>query len=249
MKKCKLMHVDRDRVNFRYTVKGNTLQETSLEKDLGVVISNDGKTFSQCQYVYNKVIRILGMINRTIRYKERRIMVRLYKSLVRPHLEYCVSAWSSHYLKDKELLERVQHRFTPMFKDLRQRSYDERLKSLNLWTLEEKRNRQDLIEVFKMYKGFTRLSIDELFERDANIKGTRGHTLRLKKKPSARDVRRYFFSQRVVNRWNSLDQETVDIGSINSFKGRLDKIRKTRMGFYGFCMARTALGLMEIGPP
>ena len=42
-----------------------------------------------------------------------------------------VSAWSPHYLKDKELLERVQHRFTRMFKDLRQRSYHERLKSLN----------------------------------------------------------------------------------------------------------------------
>jgi len=41
-----------------------------------------------------------------------------------------------------------------------------------------------------------------------------------------------FFSQRVVNRWNSLDQETVDVGSINSFKGRLDKIRKTMMGFF-----------------
>jgi len=92
-------------------LKSNTLQETSIEKDLDVVISNDGKTLSQCQYVYNKVIRILGMINRTVRYKERRIMVRLYKSSVRPHLEYCVSAWSPHYLKDKELLETVQHRF------------------------------------------------------------------------------------------------------------------------------------------
>ena len=94
-----------------------------------------------------------------------------------------------------------------------------------------------------------RLSIDELFERDVNIKGTRGDTLRLKNKQSVRDVRRFFFSQRVVNRWNSLDQETVDVGSINSFKGRLDKIRKTRMGFYGSCMVHKALGLMEIGPP
>jgi len=112
-----------------------------------------------------------------------------------------------------------------MFKDLRQRNYDKRLKSLNLWTLEETRNRQDLIEVFKMYKGFTRLSIDELFERDANIKRRRGHTLRLKKKQSVRMLGDTF-SQRVVNRWNSLDQETVDVGSINSFKGRMDKIRK-----------------------
>jgi len=80
-----------------------------------------------------------------------------------------------------------------MFKDVRQMDYGERLKSLNLWTLEESQNRQDLVEVFKMYKGFTRLSIDELFERDANIKETWGHTLRLKKKQSVRDVRRYIF--------------------------------------------------------
>jgi len=64
-----------------------------------------------------------------------------------------------------------------------------------LWTLEERRNRQDLIEVFKKYKGFTRLSIDELFEKDANIKGTKGHTLRLKKKQGVRDVRRFFFTE------------------------------------------------------
>ena len=49
-------------------MKGNTLQETRLEKDLGAVISDDGKTLSQCQYVYNKAIRILEMINRTIRF-------------------------------------------------------------------------------------------------------------------------------------------------------------------------------------
>ena len=70
------------------------------------------------------------------------------------------------------------------------------------------------------------------------LKEQGGHTLRLKKKQSVRDVRKYLFSQRVVNTWNSLDQETVDVGSIDSFKGRLDKIRKTRMGFYGFCMVR-----------
>ena len=136
-----------------------------------------------------------------------------------------------------------------MFKDLRESDYGERLKSLNLWTLEERQNRQDLIEVgvFKMYKGFTRLSIDELFERNANIKGTRD---RLKKKHSLKDDRRYFFHGD-CDRWNtcSLDQETVDAGSINSFKGRLDEIRKTRMGFCGFCMVRKALGLMEIRPP
>ena len=68
----------------------------------------------------------------------------------------------------------------------------------------------DMPQKSPMNRHVTRLSIDELFERDANIKGTRGHTLRLKKKQSVMDVRRYF-SQRMVNRWNSLDQETVDV--------------------------------------
>ena len=61
---------------------------------------------------YNKAAIILGMINGTITYKERGILVNLYKTIVRPHLEYCMSAWSPHYAKDKELLEKVQRRFT-----------------------------------------------------------------------------------------------------------------------------------------
>jgi len=65
----------------------------------------------------------------TISYKKPEIMVRLYKTLVRPHLEYSVSAWSPHYIKDKELLERVQHRFTRMIKEVRGKDY---LKALDI---------------------------------------------------------------------------------------------------------------------
>ena len=89
-------------------------------------------------------------------------MVRLYKTLVRSHLEYCVSAWSPHYIKDKELLERVQHRFTRMIKEVRGKDYLDRLKELNLWTLEKRRNRADLVELLKMYKGFTAIRFESL---------------------------------------------------------------------------------------
>ena len=70
-------------------------------------------------------------------------MVNLHKTLVRPHLEYCMSAWSLHYAKDKELFEKMQRRVTRMFTELKDKDYHDRL-----WTLEERRNRQDLIEVF-----------------------------------------------------------------------------------------------------
>jgi len=83
-----------------------------------------------------------------------------------------------------------------------------------------------------MYKGFTKLDISELFVRDLNVNGTRGHTTKLEKPSCTRDCRKYFFSHRVVRRWKSLDQETVDATSTNAFKGRLDKLRKIRTGFF-----------------
>jgi len=83
------------------------------------------------------------------------VLLRLYKSLVRPHLEYSVSAWSPYYEKDKILLERIQHRFTRMIPGYKNLPYEERLRKLDSWTLEERRNRGDLLQVFKMYKGLS----------------------------------------------------------------------------------------------
>jgi len=111
-------------------------------------------------YACNKTMKVLGMIKRTIRFKDMRVMLSLYKSLVRPHVEYCISAWNPHYKKDKELIEKVLRRFTKMINNMEGKSYEERLYCLKLWTLEERRNRQDLIEVFKMCNGLSRLKIN-----------------------------------------------------------------------------------------
>ena len=78
-------------------------------------------------------------------------------------------------------MERVQHRFTQMIKEVRNKDYSDGLKELNLWTLEERRNRADLIELFKMYKGYTTIDFESLFTLDCNNKGTRGHLAKLSK--------------------------------------------------------------------
>jgi len=107
----------------------------------------------KCLQAYAKASRMLSAISRTIKFKDTYILLSLYKSLVRPHLEYCTSAWSPYYVKDKELLEKVQHRFTRMFPDLRNLPYLQRLEELKLWSLEDKRTRSDLIEVYKIING------------------------------------------------------------------------------------------------
>ena len=103
---------------------------------------------------------------------------------------------------------------------------------LGLWTLEERRNRCDLIEVFRMFYAYTEIDIRVLFTLDGNDKGLRGDSKKICKPRFNTDIRKYFFSNRVIDRLNSLDQDTVDAPSLNCFKNRLNKIRYTRMGFF-----------------
>ena len=127
------------------------------------MITSNLKVSEQCQLAYSRANRMLGLVRRTIHHRNPELLVRLYKSLVRPHLEYCSPVWSPHYIKDKALLERVQHRFTHLFKNLNDLSCETRLRNLKLWSLEERRNRSDLVEFYKMVHGFSKIPFDQFF--------------------------------------------------------------------------------------
>ena len=229
--KCKTMHIGKKNLDLDYRMNGVVLDVVEVEKDLGVMISHDLKSSNQCLKAYASANKILGMINRTIENKNSNIMLNLYKSLVRPHMEYCTAVWSPYYVKDKELIEKIQHRFTKMIIEVKHLSYADRLKKLGLWSLEERRNRSDLIEVYKMLHGSTSISYKNFFEI-ASDKRTRGHSMTLVKHRFETKIRQQFFSERVINRWNSLDNDTVTASSLNSFKTSLTMLRSTKMGFF-----------------
>jgi len=88
--------------------------------------------------------------------------------------------------------------------------------------------------VFKMFYGYTEIHIRVLFTLDGNDNGIRGHSKKICKPRFNTDnlLGHIFFSNRVIDRWNSLDQDTVDAPNLNCFKNRLNKIRCTRMGFF-----------------
>jgi len=229
--KCKTMHIGRGSIEYDYSMRGHQLDVVTTEKDLGVLISSNLKVAEHCYEAYCKANRMLGLLKRTVKYRNPDTMVRLYKSLVRPHLEYSSPAWSPHYRKDKLLLERVQHRFTLLFDDLKSLEYQERLVKLKLWSLEERRNRADLIELFKMVKGISTVPLQTFFKL-ADGSRTRGHRWKLVKEHSRCDARLHFFSVRVLNRWNSLPQSAVQVNSVNCFKNQLDKLRINQMDFF-----------------
>jgi hypothetical protein len=105
----------------------------------------------------------------------------------------------------------------------------------NVWrnfnSLEERRNRADLIEVFKMVRGISAVSWSVFFDKPL-VQSTRGHSWKFTKRQSAKDIRLHFFSNRVLNRWNALNQEAVDASTVNGFKHQLDKLRHLKMGFF-----------------
>jgi hypothetical protein len=231
VEKCKIMHIGRSNMQANYVMNGKSLEKVEQEKDLGVIVTRDLKVSNQCIQACNKASMMLGMIKRSIAYKDPRILVKLYKSLVRPHLEYCTAAWSPYYVKDKNLLESIQHRFTRMIPGFAAKSYDVRLRELGLWSLEERRNRADLIETFRISRGQSAITMEQFFEMDM-VHRTRGHTLKCVKQRSKTDLRQHFFSERVLDRWNGLDQKTIDSVSVNSFKSNLQRLRDTRMGLF-----------------
>jgi len=229
--KCKVMHIGKRNSNYTYEMEGKMLQTTKIERDLGIQVSADLKSSQQCRQAYGKASQMLAMVARTITSRDPAILIKLYKSIVRPHLEYSVPAWSPHYKKDKELLEKVQHRFTRLFKHLQGKGYQERLISLGLWSLEERRNRADLLEVYKMAKGLSAVGLDRFFVVSGDQR-TRGHSLKLEKHFSSSSSRHCFFTERVTNRWNTLPSEAVAATSLNSFKSHLSRLRQRKMGYF-----------------
>ena len=192
VQKCKVMRVGSNIGSNVLSEYSMGLEYCSEERDLGVIMRADLKVGSQCAEACMKANKMLGLIKRTFVVRSSETMINLYKTMVRPHLEYCVSAWSPHYIKDRLLLEKVQHRFTRLLPGFRSLPYEERLHQLRLWTLEERRNRADLIEVFKMAHGLSAIPLDEMFHLDVSRR-TRGHSLKLIKYRCNKDVKKYFF--------------------------------------------------------
>jgi ribonuclease P/MRP protein subunit RPP40 len=145
----------------------------------------------------------------------------LYTSLVRPHLEYGAPIWNPFLKKDIEKLEKVQHTATRVHQN-KGLNYSQRLCKLKLSTLEARRERGDLIQMFKFVHRIDKIKwqIEPQYLGDVS---TRGHNKKIRRQLVKKsNIRHQFFTNRITEKWNFLPEEAVNAKNVNSFKNNYD---------------------------
>jgi hypothetical protein len=228
--KCKIMHIGSrpdEQANYKYTMKSGNQEEVELatttkEKDIGVIFDQELNFREDMNTRIIKANNIMGIIRRTYSHLDINTLRSLFTTLVRPHVEYGAPIWQPHLKMDIKALEKVQKRATKQISFLKNLPYEERLRQLNLPTLRFRRLRGDMIEVYKLLHNIYDSSLPPLLQ-PATDSNTRGHSLKLLKIRTTKTIRHQYFSNRIVNDWNSLPESVISAPSLNSFKARIDK--------------------------
>ena len=221
IEKCKVLHMGKSNPNHKYEFLGSVLTECDSEKDLGVIFNSD---FNFREHIYTSISKAkstMAWLLRNIISRNSEVMITVYKSLIRHHLEYCCQAWSpkARHGNWRVILdmEAVQRNFTRIIQGMENFSYRERLNKLKLTTLFERRMRGDLIETFKI--------LNEFNNYGKNLFNLSERTNNLIVRPNQRSMD--FFSERVIQYWNKLPEYVKNKNTVNSFKNELDNFRKT----------------------
>ena len=214
---------------FTYTTGNQELQESEFEKDIGVLIQKNLRPSLQCAKAAKTANAVLAQISRAVSYRDKNTFLRLFRTYVRPHLDYCAPAYSPWTLGDKEILEKVQRRAIGMVSNFKGRTYEEKLAEAGMTTLEARRLRGDLLQAYRVLNQVDDVDPSKWFKMSQDRNGamstrhTGGH-LNVERKEANGDIRRNFWSIRVVDPWNSLPEEVKKAKSLDDFKNGIDNL-------------------------
>ena len=224
--KCKVLHVGKKNPMLEYSLNDGLIEPVNHEKDLGVIFNSKFNFTNHIESCVAKARSSTAWLFRNFVSREQETIIHLYKSLVRPHLEYCPQVWAPigkfGNWSPIMSIEGVQRWVTSCIQGMDYLSYRQRLEKLNLTTLFERRMRGDLIEVFKALNGFsfTASNVIKQSNRTGNL------LVNKRRKPFTRTMENDFFGSRVATYWNKLPSIVKKSSSVNDFKNNLRKFRE-----------------------
>jgi len=227
--KCVVLHFGPKNLEFDYYIDNNKIKPEKAARDLGVYVSDTCDTSAHVNKITKKAHGVLSQIRRATVVRDRRTIMMMYKSFVRPLLETSAPAWNPYKRGDVDALEKVQKRALRMIGDdgsLCKMSYENRLKTLKIQSLECRRTRGDLLETFKYLNGYNDVDPYRLFSfvRDRHSRDTRSHANNhLVSEKTSLNLRKFFFTNRVTKDWNDLPPMVKEAPSVNSFKNLYDE--------------------------
>ena len=200
----------------------NLPNENSL-KDLGVYISNDLSSSIQSNYVMKKSMRIASLILRSFSSRNLNLLIRAFKTYVRPILEYSTVAWNPHLLQDINALERVQRYFTKRLFVSKDLTYEDILTLTGLERLETRRLQFDLKMTYSIVRDNI-IPADKIFVFNSNS-NLSNNSFKLYYTRFNLDCRKFEFCNRVISAWNSLPENIVQSSNVKIFSKKLEDIQ------------------------
>ena len=221
--KCTSMYFGVNNSCTPYSLNDTVLTATLMTRDLGVIVSNCARVSQQCSNVATKARRTSGFMLRTFTSRQSKVIVPMLKAIIRPIMEYATPVWNPCLQKDIKEIEQVQRKVTKCIIGLKHVPYAERLRQLDLPTLQTRRLYFDMLECFKIVHGLVRSECSNsiaLSERN-----TRGYHCKLTSSlpPARLNVRKHFFLERVLSHWNALPVEIIRQENYTDFKQLLRK--------------------------
>ena len=214
-----------------YTLDGRQLPVSVAQVDLGVLVDDHLKFHEHSRTATRKAGGVAHNLLKGTVCREPEFMMHILKTHIRPILEYASPVWNTGYVQDMKRLESVQRLWTRQIKGLEGKEYGDRLRSLDLYSIKGRLLRADMIKSWKIFNGNSPIQPADLWDISRDTR-TRGHPFKIRVSRSQVDARARFFSQRVVQDWNSLPTWVVTSKTLNEFKSALETCLGSRLFDY-----------------
>jgi hypothetical protein len=224
--KCNVLSLGYGNPLHSYSLGGTDIATVNEIRDLGVMVDSGLKFSSHCSSIANKATNRVSVIFRAFESTDMSVLLRAYITYVRPLLEFETYVWNPHLVKNIECIEKVQRYFTRRLYNrcsFPRIEYCERVSELALDTLQVRRVKTDLVMCFKILHGFVDIEREVFFTLRGAAR-TRGNPLTLVHNKIRLDVAKFFFTNRICEKWNSLADDVVLSNSVEAFRAKIDRL-------------------------